>query len=61
MHPKVNELNNLRLKLGLTTYRIWKETNISIRTLENFFQGTHEPKIGLYFKINDYLKSKDNV
>ena len=59
MHPKVNELNNLRLKLGLTTYRIWKETNISIRTLENFFKGAHEPKIGLYFKINDYLKSKE--
>jgi|JI10StandDraft_1071094.scaffolds.fasta_scaffold100512_5 transcriptional regulator with XRE-family HTH domain len=59
MHPKVNELNNLRLKLGLTTYRIWKETNISIRTLDNFFQGKHIPKIDLYFKINDYLKSKE--
>lgn len=58
MHQKVKELNKKRLELKLTTYRISKDINISIRTLDNFFQGLHEPKIGLYFKIEDYLKSK---
>lgn len=60
MHPKVEQLNNKRLELKLTTYRISIETKISIRTLDNFFQGLHEPKIGLYFKIEEYLKNKDS-
>ena len=58
MHPKVKELNDKRLELRLTTYRIWKETDISIRTLENIFQGLTTPKIDLYFKIKDYLDGK---
>ncbi len=60
MHPKVKQLNDKRLELKLTTYRISKDINISIRTLDNFFQGLHEPKIGLYFKIEEYLHTKTN-
>ncbi len=58
MHPKVKEQNDKRLELGLTLYRIGKDLQIGIPTLTNFFQGLHEPKIGLYFKVKDYLDSK---
>ena len=59
MHPKVEELNNKRLKLGLTLYRISKETNITEQTLRTFFKGLNTPRIDLYFKIEEYLKNKE--
>jgi transcriptional regulator with XRE-family HTH domain len=59
MHPKVEELNNIRIKLGLTLYRISKEMNITEQTLRTFFKGLNEPKVGLYFKLEEYLKNKE--
>ena len=58
MHPKVEELNDKRIKLGLTLYRISKETNITEQTLRTVFKGLNEPKIGLYFKLEEYLSGK---
>lgn len=58
MHQKVKELNDKRLMLGLTTYRISKDTGISTQTLDNIFNGVHEPKIGFYFRLEEYFKDK---
>lgn len=55
MHPKITELNDKRMKLRITTYKISKETNISIPTLQNIFKGRNEPKISFYFAIKEYL------
>lgn len=57
MHQKIKELNDKRINLGITTYRISKETNISIPTLQNIFLGRSEPKISFYFTIKEYLDS----
>lgn len=57
MHLKIKELNDKRIELGITTYRISKETKISIPTLQNIFKGRSEPKISFYFTIKEYLDS----
>jgi len=57
MHPKIKELNDKRIQLSITTYRISKETKISIPTLQNIFLGRNEPKISFYFTIKQYLDS----
>ena len=59
MHNKVKELNDKRIKLDLTIACIERETKINRETLRKLFNGTHEPKIGLYFKVEEYLKNKE--
>lgn len=59
MHPKVNELNNKRIELNISIAFLVKELKINKETLRKFFNGMHEPKIGLYFKIEEYLKNKE--
>jgi predicted transcriptional regulator len=58
MHPKITELNNKRLKLNLSIACIERELKINRETLRKLFNGTHEPKIGLFFKVEEYLKNK---
>ncbi len=59
MHQKITELNNKRLKLNLSIACIERETKINRETLRKLFNGTHEPKIGLFFKVEEYLKNKE--
>lgn len=59
MHPKITELNNKRLKLNISIACIERETKINRETLRKLFNGTHEPKIGFYFKVEEYLKNKE--
>lgn len=59
MHPKVKQLNDKRLKLRYSIAYIERELKINRETLRKFFNGTHEPKVGLYFKIEEYLKTKN--
>ena len=58
MHDKVKELNNKRLKLNLSIACIERELKINRETLRKLFNGTHTPRIDLYFKVKDYLESK---
>lgn len=55
MHPEITKLNDKRIKLSISTYRMSKETNISMQTLRNIFKGYTEPRIGFYFSIKEYL------
>ena len=59
MHDKVKELNNKRLELNLSIACIERELKINRETLRKLFNGTHEPKIGLFFKVEEYLKNKE--
>jgi len=59
MHPRVEQLEQQRFKLNLSIYRISKDLNIGMPTLANLFKGKNEPKIGLYFKVEEYLKNKE--
>lgn len=59
MHDKVKELNNKRLELRLSIAFIERELEINRETLRKLFNGTHEPKIGLFFKVEEYLKNKE--
>lgn len=59
MHPKINELNNKRLELNLSIACIERELKINRETLRKLFNGTHIPRIDLYFKVKDYLKNKE--
>ena len=59
MHPRVEQLEQQRLKLNLSIYRISKEINITEQTLRTLFKGLNEPKIGLFFKVEEYLKNKE--
>ena len=59
MHDKVKELNNKRLELRLSIACIERELEINRETLRKLFNGTHEPKIGLFFKVDEYLKNKE--
>jgi len=61
MHPKIKELNDKRIEFCITIYRVSKETNISIPTLQNIFKGLHEPKISFYFTIKEYLDKYELV
>ena len=58
MHDKVKELNNKRLKLNLSIACIERELKINRETLRKLSNGTHTPRIDLYFKVKDYLESK---
>lgn len=55
MHTEITRLNDKRIKLQISTYRISKETNISMQTLRNIFKGRTEPRVGFYFAIKEYL------
>ena len=59
MHQKITHLNNKRIKLNLSIARIERELKINRETLRKLFNGTHEPKIGLFFKVEEYLKNKE--
>jgi len=59
MHDKVKELNNKRLELNLSIACIERETKINRETLRKLFNGTHEPRVGLFFKVEEYLKNKE--
>lgn len=59
MHDKVKELNNKRLELRLSIAFIEREIKINRETLRKLFNGTHEPRIGLFFKVEEYLKNKE--
>ena len=59
MHPKVIELNNKRIKLNLSIARIERELKINRETLRKLFNGTHTPRIDLFFKVEEYLKNKE--
>ena len=59
MHQKITHINNKRIKLNLSIARIERELKINRETLRKLFNGTHEPKIGLFFKVEEYLKDKE--
>ena len=59
MHPRVEKLEQQRLKLNLSIYRISEDLKIRQPTLANLFKGRNEPKIGLFFKVEEYLKNKE--
>lgn len=59
MHPKIKKLNDKRLELRLSIACIERETKINRETLRKLFNGTHQPKIGLFFKVEEYLKNKE--
>lgn len=58
MHEKVKELKDIKDKLDLSMYRISIDTGINQSTLRTFFLGLNQPKIGIYFEIEQYLKAK---
>lgn len=58
MHSKITELNNKRLRLNLSIACIERELKINRETLRKLFNGTHCPRVDLYFKVEEYLKNK---
>ena len=59
MHEKIKELNNKRIRLSLSIACIERELKINRETLRKLFNGTHEPRVGLFFKVEEYLKNKE--
>ena len=35
------------------------DTKLKLIAIRKLFNGTHEPKIGLFFKVEEYLKNKE--
>lgn len=43
-----------RVKLGISKYKLWQETNYSEQMLGKFLKGEHNPRID---KVEDIIKS----
>lgn len=60
MHEKIKELEQKRLELGITFYRISIDTGINQSSVEKTFKGLTLPKIDMYFKLVEYLNKREN-
>lgn len=58
MHPKVEKLKEIKEMLHITNAEVSKATNITHQTISNVFSGKCEPKIGVYFEVEDFFKNE---
>lgn len=58
---KINQLNDLRLKLGYNFNSMQNKIGISRARLQSFFEKKHVPGLDFFIKVEDFLNSEIEV